>query len=64
MGDGLSQLTPSAALVLGKNKTMKNGGVIIDFRIIKVHTSNRNSLWIIEYLGIIEFLWIIKVQLE
>ena len=51
----------SAKLQLMQNKTIKDGG-ITDFWNIKVHTSNWNSLWIMEYLGIIEFLWIIKVH--
>ena len=35
MADGLSQLTLSAALVLRKNKTIKDGGITIDFRLSK-----------------------------
>ena len=35
-------------------------GIHVDFWIIIVHTSNWNSLWIFEDLGIIEFIWIIK----
>ena len=45
------------------NKTIEDGGITVDFWIIKVHTSNWNSLWIIKDLGIIEFLWIIKVHI-
>ena len=37
------------------NKTIEDGGITVDFWIIKVHTSNRNSLWIMEYLEVIKF---------
>ena len=41
MAGELSQcvLTLSAALVLRKNKTIEDGGITIDFWIIKVHTT-------------------------
>ena len=44
------------------NKTIKVGGINVDFWIVKVHTSNKKFLWIIEDLGIINFLGIIKFR--
>ena len=42
------------------NKTIEERGITVDFWIIiQVHTSNWKSFWTIEYLGIMEFLWII-----
>ena len=35
-----------------KNKTMEDGGMTVDFWIIKVHTFNLNSLWIMDDLVI------------
>ena len=48
-------------LVEKEDKTIDAGGITVDFW-IKVHIFNSNSLWIIRYLGIIQFLWIIKVH--
>ena len=44
------------------NKTIVDGRITVDIWIIKDHTFYQNSLWIIEYLGIIQFLWILKVH--
>ena len=46
-----------------QNKTISDGGITVDFSIIKVHTSNLNSPWIIRGLGIIEILRIIKFHI-
>ena len=51
-------------LRLFKNKIIEDGGVTVDFWFIKVHTSDWNSLWIIEYMKIIEFLWSLKSTLS
>ena len=52
--------------LLGKfiiNKTISDGGITVDFSIIKVHTSSLSSPWIIRGLGIIEILQIIKFHI-
>ena len=41
-------------------KSIEDGGITVEFWAIKAHTFNWNSFWIIEDLGIIEFLWIIN----
>ena len=48
---------------LCKNKTISDGGITVNFSIIKVHTSSLSSPWIIRGLGIIEILQIIKFHI-
>ena len=58
-----NSLIDSVAAPLLENKTISDGGITVDFSIIKVHTSNLNSPWIIRGLGIIEILRIIKFHI-
>ena len=49
-------------LIKKKETTIKDGGIHLKLLDYQRHTSNWNPLWIIDYLRIIEFLWIIKVH--